>query len=459
MNQSLQTVATSDFQEKFQALRSDVMELLLSESGMILSVNETAAAYFSEYDSFFRYVPTKRRQQAKQFLEEVKYRGWCEEVPVCHSFRQDKQYIQYNGEWSEGYILLSGRNISRTRFSIETSELLQQFEHAGAIINADMYIEMYNEAFNHYIHPEPEVGTVSERKAGHESPLHPLAKLEVVPKLVEEVLEKQKPLELEVKNDQAENWLYLKGIYLAETDTVLLMIYDLTYEKKYHRLLTYQDQMESVSYLSAGVAHELRNPLSVIKGFLQLSSLTESFYKYSDTILSEVERMNEIIDNFLSVARKKVQKEWKLPSDLLDSVIDMMRSECLMQGVLFHYEVEPVEGVIEVNESSFKQIILNALRNSMDAFPEGQKNNEFSLNSFEENGHLIIQLKDNGSGIPDHVLENIGKPFFTTKEKGTGVGIPLCKKIMEEHNGTFEVESGPGKGTNINLSFPLYHRE
>ncbi|SFP21454.1 sensor histidine kinase [Salibacterium halotolerans] len=459
MNQSLQTVDTSDFQEKFQKLRSDVMEILLSDSGLILSVNETAASFFSEYDSFFRYVPSKRQQQVKQFLETVRRRGECEGFPVHHCFHQDKQYVQYNGEWAEGYILLSGRNMSRSRFSIETSELLQQFEHAGAIINGDMGIEMHNEAFESYMHPETENGHGIIQNTGYENLLNSSAKQDVIPKLVEEVLEKQKPLELEVKNDQAENWLYLKGIYLAETDSVLLMIYDLTYEKKYHRLLTYQDQMESVSYLSAGVAHELRNPLSVIKGFLQLSSLTESFYKYSDTILSEVERMNEIIDNFLSVARKKVQKEWKMPGDLLDSVIDMMRSECLMQGVLFDYQVDPVEGVIEVNESSFKQIILNALRNSMDAFPDGQKNNKFSLESFERNGHLIIQLKDNGPGIPAHVLENLGKPFFTTKEKGTGVGIPLCKKIMEEHNGTFEVESGSGKGTNINLSFPIYREE
>ncbi|MGY4690327.1 two-component system sensor histidine kinase NtrB [Salibacterium sp. K-3] len=458
MYQSLRTVGICDFQEEFKKLKSDVMELLLSEEGLIVSVNETAGAFFAEQDSFFHYVPSERKHQAECFLETIKSRGACATGKICHRFQTDNQYIQYNGMWTGHYILLSGQKPAGNRFSIETSELLQQFEHAGAVINRDMNMEMYNEAFQMYMNAGASVETGPVRNSIY-TLLEGAAGLDVVPRLIEEVLEKQKTLELEVKNEQAEKWLYLKGIYLSETDCVLLMIYDLTYEKKYHHLLTYQDQMESVSYLSAGVAHELRNPLSVIKGFLQLSSLTESFYKYSDTILSEVERMNEIIDNFLSVARKKVKKEMKLPDDLLESVIDIMRSECLMQGVHFRYDVEPAEGYIEVNESSFKQIILNALRNSMDAFPKGRKQNEFSLNSFAENGCLIIQLRDNGRGIPKDILENLGKPFFTTKDKGTGVGIPLCKKIMEEHNGTFHIDSEAGEGTKIHLSFPLYHKE
>lgn len=237
------------------------------------------------------------------------------------------------------------------------------------------------------------------------------------------------------------------------------MIYDFSYEKKYANLLAYQDQMKSVSYLSAGVAHELRNPLSVIKGFLQLSMLTDSFDKYAQTILSETDRMNEIIDNFLSVARKKMKKEIMTPKYLLNSVIDIIRSECLMQGVHFQSRVEPITGQLEVNESSFKQIILNALRNSIEAFPEGRRRNIFSLQSYQEGDTIVIELSDNGSGIPEDVLEEIEKPFYTTKEKGTGIGIPLCKKIMDDHDGTFQIDSTVGKGTTITLRFPLFEEE
>ncbi|WP_051302179.1 two-component system sensor histidine kinase NtrB [Salibacterium aidingense] len=455
MYQSLRTLSTTDFQEEFEQLKTDVVELLLTKEGLILSVNEPGKALFSENHSFFAYVPPVFRKQAEQFLQKIMSHGTCMEVPLLHTFKDRGMYIQYNGMYTNEYILLTGQKPVDAGFSIETSEMLQQFEHASVIVNSDMEIELCNNAFNSYMEMEDKEGNVQHFSKDIYVLSSAKEGLDVAPKLIEEVLEKKKSLELEVKNEQSEKWLYLKGVYLKGTHCVLLMIYDLTYEKKYHHLLTYQDQMESVSYLSAGVAHELRNPLSVIKGFLQLSSLTDSFHKYSDTILSEVERMNEIIDNFLSVARKKVKKEPKDPGDLLDSVIDIMRSECLMQGVHFQYKVEPVEGQIEVNESSFKQIILNALRNSMDAFPEGRKDNRFSLESYARNDSLMIRLEDNGEGIPEEVLRNIGKPFFTTKEKGTGVGIPLCKKIMQEHNGTFDIESEPGKGTVITLSFPL----
>ncbi|RSL30914.1 two-component sensor histidine kinase [Salibacterium salarium] len=458
MYQSLRTLNTTEFKEEFADLKTGI-ELVLTKEGMILSVNEKGREFFIENSSFYDYVKSNFKNRAGCFISCISNNERCEDVTLVHASQNEEVYIQYSGMMSNDYILLTGRKISDPAFSMETSELLQQFEHAAVIVNAQLEIQKYNKAFVPYV----EISDYEGSNPVISKNIHVLTEgnkgLAVAPKLVEEVLEKEKTLEMELKNDQAEEWFYLKGLYLKETHCVLLMIYDLTYEKKYHHLLTFQDQMESVSYLSAGVAHELRNPLSVIKGFLQLSSLTDSFHKYSDTILSEAERMNEIIDNFLSVARKKAKKEWKTPNCLLDSVIDIIRSECLMQGVHFEYQVEPAEGKIEVNESSFKQIILNALRNSMEAFPNDRKGNMFSLDSYSKDDHLIICLSDNGKGIPSHVLNNIGKPFFTTKEKGTGVGIPLCKKIMEEHDGTFDIESNDGKGTVITLSFPLNQQE
>ncbi|MFD2625717.1 two-component system sensor histidine kinase NtrB [Salibacterium salarium] len=459
MYQSLRTLSTTDFKEEFDNLKITT-ELVLTKEGNVLSVNDKGEQYFTENSCFYDYLHCAYKNRAKRFVEEISNKNVCKSVTLVHIFEKEAIYMQYKGMVSQDYVLLTGEEITDSPFSMETTELLQQFEHASVIVNDHLEIEKYNKAFYPYLGIKDDKDTISQIYPKHIHVLTEASKeLDVTPKLVEEVLEKKKSLELEIKNDSADEWFYLKGLYLKGSHCVLLMIYNLTYEKKYHHLLTFQDQMESVSYLSAGVAHELRNPLSVIKGFLQLSSLTDSFHKYSGTILSETERMNEIIDNFLSVARKKVKKEWKTPNHLLDSVIDIIRSECLMQGVHFQYRVDPVEGKIEVNESSFKQIILNALRNSIEAFPQNRKNNVFSLDSYKENNYLVICLRDNGKGIPAHILNNIGKPFFTTKEKGTGVGIPLCKKIMEEHNGIFDIESSEGKGTLITLSFPIQIQE
>ncbi|SDI86419.1 ATP-binding protein [Alteribacillus bidgolensis] len=452
MYESLRTLNTIDFKNEFEDLRSDA-ELILSKEGHIISLNSLAEELFNDSRYFFDYFTSYNAEQALYYIRKICDKGIYTDFSLLHRFQNKESYMQYSGALKNGYILLTGREMVAPLPSLELNDLLSQFDHAYAIVSQSLNIEQSNETFRQYFSEE------TKKNSGHKLNIQLLTEssegLAVASRLVKDVLEKQTSLQLEVKNDHSGEWLNLKGLYLQDINSVLLMIYDLSYERKYTHLLTYQDQMESVSYLSAGVAHELRNPLSVIKGFLQLSALTDSFDKYSDTILSETERMNEIIDNFLSVARKKAKKETRNPKYLLESVIDIIRSECLMQGIHFHYNVEPILDKVEVNESSFKQIILNALRNSIEAFPGDNKNNVFTLQSFAEKGYLIIKLRDNGGGIPNDVLTNIGKPFFTTKDKGTGVGIPLCKKIMEEHNGTFAIESKVNEGTVITLAFPL----
>ncbi|MFB4166167.1 ATP-binding protein [Alteribacillus sp. JSM 102045] len=452
MYESLRTLNTIDFKNEFENLKADA-ELILSKEGHIISLNSIGKELFNDSRYFYDYFTSYYAEQALYYIRQICEKGSYSNFSLLHRFCDKESYMQYSGAIKNGYILLTGREMVTSPPSLDLNDLLSHFEHAYAIVNRTLDIEQSNEAFCQYFCED------DKNKYGNNMNIKFLSTnsegLKVASRLVKDVLEKKTPLQLEVKNDHSGEWLNLKGIYLQEKNSVLLMIYDLSYERKYTHLLTYQDQMESVSYLSAGVAHELRNPLSVIKGFLQLSALTDSFDKYSNTILSETERMNEIIDNFLSVARKKAKKETRTPKYLLESVIDIIRSECLMQGIHFHYNVEPVEDKVEVNESSFKQIILNALRNSIEAFPEDSKKNVFTLQSFAENGSLIIKLSDNGGGIPNEVLMNLGKPFFTTKDKGTGVGIPLCKKIMEEHNGTFKIESKVDEGTIITLTFPL----
>ncbi|SDH48665.1 Signal transduction histidine kinase [Alteribacillus persepolensis] len=451
MYESLRTLSTIDFKKEFEKLRSDA-ELVLSKDGYIISLNKTGEEFFQDSRYFYDYFTPYHGEQALYYINKIREKGMCRDFTLLHRFADKDVYVQYSGVLKNGFILLTGTEMVSPPPALDLDDLLSQFDHAYAIIGPDLDIEQVNDAFSRYLSGEH---SHTEKKLNFQFVSEGNEGLIVAARLVRDVLEKQTSLQLEVKNDHSGEWLNLKGIYLQDTNRVLLMIYDLSYERKYTHLLTYQDQMESVSHLSAGVAHELRNPLSVIKGFLQLSALTNSFDKYSQTILSETERMNEIIDNFLSVARKKAKKELLTPKCLLDGVIDIIRSECLMQGIRFHYEVAPVSDKIEVNESSFKQIILNALRNSIEAYPDDSTSNEFTLRSYAEDGHLVIKLSDNGGGIPEDVLMNIGKPFFTTKDKGTGVGIPLCKKIMEEHNGTFDIKSKVNKGTIITLAFPL----
>ncbi|WP_240376628.1 sensor histidine kinase [Bacillus piscicola] len=451
MHKLMYTLSINDYKRKFKEIKQDI-ELILDHEGYILAKNEYGEKYFDDSHCFYDYFIPYDAKRANCYIRQIILGESCPDLILFHKTERGTIYIQYRGAVSEeGYILLHGRPCAATPSqSAALAQFLPHFEHAYGIIDHQMRMVQSNKAFQDYctdsfLNGEDSILNFADREDG----------LAVIPRLIRDVQKRKVALDLEVKNEtQTEHWK-LKAIYLQDTHSVLLMVYDLSPEKKYMHLLTYKDQMESVSYLSAGVAHELRNPLSVIKGFLQLSTLTDSFHKYSNTILSETERMNEIIDNFLSLARKKATKEFQSPQQLLSSVIDIIRSECLMQGVHFDYQVQPVTDQVEVNVSSFKQIILNVLRNAMESYPAQSRRKVFRLHSYKEDKQLIIQLSDNGEGIPAHVLENLGKPFYTTKDKGTGVGVPLCKKIMEEHNGTFDIKSQHRKGTIVTLTFPL----
>lgn len=247
----------------------------------------------------------------------------------------------------------------------------------------------------------------------------------------------------------------IRAVPFFADKTIYLIFEDRSLQKQFENLLTFHHQMEAVSHIAAGVAHELRNPLSVIKGFLQLAQLTNDFQKYYDTILSELNRMNGIIEDFLSVSRKKIDRKWQSPVKLMKSLIEIMKAECLLHNVELHLDIFETSKLVHVNESMIKQVMLNLLRNSIEAYGESNANRAFWVDTKIEDNDYIIYIKDNGRGMPESVLNKIGKPFFTTKESGTGIGIPLCKKIIEDHGGAFKIESTYSIGTTVMISLPL----
>ncbi|MDQ0205565.1 two-component system sensor histidine kinase NtrB [Alkalicoccobacillus murimartini] len=236
-----------------------------------------------------------------------------------------------------------------------------------------------------------------------------------------------------------------------------IMFEDLSFQKKFEHLLTFHHQMEAVSHIAAGVAHELRNPLSVIKGFLQLAKLTDDFHKYYDTILSELNRMNLIIEDFLSVSRRKLTRSWQSPNVIIESLVQILKSECILHDVDLKLDLAATEHNVNVhvNESMIKQVILNLLRNSIEAYGTSNTTRMFSVETSIDEYYFVIVIKDNGKGMPDEILKQLGKPFFTTKEKGNGIGIPLCKKIIEDHGGEFQIKSEYNVGTEVEITLPL----
>lgn len=278
---------------------------------------------------------------------------------------------------------------------------------------------------------------------------HPMAKSILA------VIEEAKVQDKIAKSLWDEDYTYYIQAKALKNDRMIITIQDRTYEKRHEQLLFQKMQLESVSHLAAGVAHELRNPLSVIQGFIQLSSMTGNFERYYNTIISEINRMNQIIEDFLSISRKKVEKKYLKPADLLDSIKALIQSECLLHGITFDYKLHNNDGYLFVNESMIKQVMLNLLRNTIEAYDNGKKNRLFRLHAGKDKDKFIMMVEDNGPGMSEHVMESLGTPFYTTKDTGTGIGIPMCKKIINEHNGQFLIDSIENRGTKITIRLPL----
>ncbi|WP_100333403.1 two-component system sensor histidine kinase NtrB [Bacillus alkalisoli] len=268
--------------------------------------------------------------------------------------------------------------------------------------------------------------------------------------------------EIVTENSFVERYFYLddqllqvQGLYFQEENRTLFIIHDRSYQHKFENLLIYKQQMESVSQISAGMAHELRNPLSVIKGFIQLSQITNEWEKYYPTVLDEINRMNDIIEDFLSVSKKKLTKQSMKPQDLFQSLVYIFQSECLLHNVQFDCYIEPIEEELLVNESMIKQVMLNLLRNSIEALEEIKKDKRIEMKVVRSGNCILVSVKDNGPGIDEKTLEKIGQPFFTTKQNGNGLGVPLCKKIIEDHDGELKIDTELKEGTTFTFSLPL----
>ncbi|WP_062046342.1 nitrogen regulation protein NR(II) [Bacillus sp. JCM 19034] len=255
---------------------------------------------------------------------------------------------------------------------------------------------------------------------------------------------------------ELDDYQFFINAFPFSVNHVMVSLEDRSLHKQFQNLLTFHHQLETVSHIAAGVAHELRNPLSVIKGFIQLSHLTKEYEKYYSTIMSELDRMNVIIEDFLSISRKKSGRHIYSGLEIMESLVEIMKSECLLHNVQFTYQFIETDAKVYVNEPMMKQVMLNLLRNAIEAFEDEHMQRKLNIKTTINGDYYTISVEDNGKGIPDDVLAQIGRPFFTTKKNGNGIGIALCKKIVEDHGGNFQIKSEYNVGTTVIITIPTY---
>ncbi|WHY75627.1 PAS domain S-box protein [Neobacillus sp. WH10] len=230
---------------------------------------------------------------------------------------------------------------------------------------------------------------------------------------------------------------------------------DITERKKTEEVLHRQDKLAAVGQLAAGVAHEIRNPLTSMKGyteFLQLDEKNPDRLEFLNIILDEIERVNNIVEDFMVLAKPKaVELEEKNVVPVIRDVISLLEFEARKRNVhlLFDCNQEIIQ--IDCDENRLKQVFLNFIKNGIEAMPKG---GDLHVKTFTHDNNVQISIQDFGVGIPKDKLQKLGEPFYTTKRNGNGLGLMVSFKIIESHHGKVFVESEPNKGTTFNILLP-----
>jgi two-component system, sporulation sensor kinase E len=219
------------------------------------------------------------------------------------------------------------------------------------------------------------------------------------------------------------------------------------------------DRLAMIGQIAAGTAHEIRNPLTSIKGFLQVFKKTlldhglHKEFDYTEIMLKEIDRINELVNEFLLLSKPKNITFSKVNvAKVLREIMPIINNEAILHSVTVQYEAANQLPEVVADQELLKQVCLNICKNGIEAMVEGG-----ILTLAEKvdkaNGKIHIEIHDSGPGIPSYLIDKIFDPFFTTKENGTGLGLSVCQRIIHDIGGTIRVKS-KGFGTTFTISIP-----
>ncbi|WP_291320396.1 DUF3365 domain-containing protein [Desulfonatronospira sp.] len=228
--------------------------------------------------------------------------------------------------------------------------------------------------------------------------------------------------------------------------------------------LVHNEKMAALGRLTANVTHAIRNPMTAMGGFarrLEDVAQNDKERKYAGIILKEMRRLEEILNDIVVFSQDRCCTAFELqqPREVIQENLEKHRDQLTGQNIKAYLDIESDLPRIPMDREKIHLILDNLISNSMHAMPQGGEISLTAGTTTAESGQGLVRisLTDTGPGLPEQVLEVLFEPFTTTKEHslGTGLGLPLCKKIMEEHDGWIEGENLPDKGAAFYLYFPL----
>jgi two-component system, sporulation sensor kinase B len=227
---------------------------------------------------------------------------------------------------------------------------------------------------------------------------------------------------------------------------------------KIQKELQRAEKMNAIGQLAASVAHEIRNPMTVVRGFLQIflakDHLNQEELEYIQLMIDELNRAEVIINDYLSLAKPDFDQIIKVnASELATNVMDLMNSFALMSNNILLDKNMDDEVYVKGNESELKQVLINIVKNGIESMKSG---GILTLKVRKSGNFGMFQISDTGIGMSHEELKRLGTAFYSLKEKGTGIGLMVCYQIVEKMKGTIDVESVIGQGTTFKVFIPLW---
>lgn len=232
-----------------------------------------------------------------------------------------------------------------------------------------------------------------------------------------------------------------------QIEGMILYIRDVTQKLKTEQEMTRLSKLNLIGNMAAGIGHEVRNPMTTVRGFLQILKGKKECIKYVDyynLMIEELDRANNIISSYLSLAKDKAKNlQIQSLNSIIESIYPLMQADATVYDKYIALELNNIPDLY-LDEEEIRQLILNLVRNGLDAM---SSKGTLTISTYTANNEVVLTVRDEGKGISPDVMQKLGTPFFTTKDNGTGLGLAICYSIADRHNATIQVASSPGGST------------
>ncbi|PKM41878.1 MAG: PAS domain-containing sensor histidine kinase [Firmicutes bacterium HGW-Firmicutes-8] len=236
-------------------------------------------------------------------------------------------------------------------------------------------------------------------------------------------------------------------LIFQDKPAALVVLRDITEHKQMEKEIARLEQLNLIGEMAAGIGHELRNPMTTVRGFLQMLGSKEecvNYKEYFNIMIEELDRANSIIKEYLSLAKdKSLDLKVQNLNKIVENMYPLIQSDAMLANNYVNIELGDLPDFL-FDKKEICQLILNLTRNGIESMSPGQT---MTVTTFMNGEDPVLSVKDEGEGINHDLLEKIGTPFFTTKESGTGLGLAVCYSIAARHNAVIKLETGPGGTT------------